>query len=258
MTERGIYWATTAGNHDTEADLTRDEISAVDRSFEYSLTLPNQANISHAFNYMLPVYNDTDIGFRLWFLDTGHDNCLDQGGWDCVRPDQVEWFRQEHSKINTSDSTKGKGFLFIHIPIGEYLNLFNDYAFYGEKGEDVCCGSVNTGLFAALKEQQTVEWVSCGHDHDNDFYGTFQGINLAYGRKTGFGGYGPDKMARGARVFEVTAEPYTIETWVREDGGKVVKNEAAQKRRLFDFPQSQCCGMAKANMLEHIEKVKSL
>lgn len=69
-----------------------------------------------------------------------------------MRPDQVEWFRQEHSKINESDSTKGKGFLFIHIPISEYLNLFNDYAFYGEKGEDVCCGSVNTGLFAALKE----------------------------------------------------------------------------------------------------------
>lgn len=79
MTERQIYWATTAGNHDTEADLTRDEISAVDRSFEFSLTLPNQANISHAFNYMLPVYNQSgdDINFRLWFLDTGHDNCLD-------------------------------------------------------------------------------------------------------------------------------------------------------------------------------------
>lgn len=194
MMQRGIYWATTAGNHDEEADLNRTELSEVDRSFNYSLTLPNQANISNAFNYWLPVYgaNGTDIEFRLWFLDTGHDNCLNQGGWDCVRPDQVEWFRQEHNKILDTDVTKGKGFLYIHIPISEYLNLFNDYPFYGIRGEDICCGSVNTGLFGALKEQKTVEWVSCGHDHDNDYYGNYQGINLAYGRKTGFGGYGPD------------------------------------------------------------------
>lgn len=26
-------------------------------------------------------------------------------------------------------------------------------------------------------------------------------------------------MKRGARVFEVTKDPYTIETWVRSDGG---------------------------------------
>ena len=63
---------------------------------------------------------------------------------------------------------------------------------------------INTGLFGALIEQKTVEWVSCGHDHDNDFWGTYQGMKLAYGRKTGFGCYGPDFFKRGARVFEVT------------------------------------------------------
>jgi hypothetical protein len=63
---------------------------------------------------------------------------------------------------------------------------------------------VNTGLFAALKEQRTVEWVSAGHDHNNDYYGKYQGINLAYGRKTGFGSYGPANITNGARVFEVT------------------------------------------------------
>lgn len=41
MMKRGIYWATTAGNHDEEADLNREEISEVDRSFNLSLTLPN-------------------------------------------------------------------------------------------------------------------------------------------------------------------------------------------------------------------------
>jgi hypothetical protein len=103
------------------------------------------------------------------------------------------------------------------------MNLYNDYSFYGFKGEEVCCGSVNTGLFGALKEQKTVEWVTAGHDHNNDYYGAYQGINLAFGRKTGYGGYGPDGFPRGARVFEVTLEPYGVETWVREDGGNVHK-----------------------------------
>jgi hypothetical protein len=190
------------------------------------LTKPNAANITHSFNYWLPVYDEKEenITFRIWFLDTGREDCLNQKRWGCVHPDQVEWFRQEHLKIDPNDPTKGRGFLFIHIPISEYLSLYNDYYFYGNKNEHVACGAVNTGLFGALVEQKTVEWVSCGHDHNNDYWGKYQGINLAYGRKTGFGGYGPEGMRQGARVFEVTLEPYGIETWVREDGGSISLN----------------------------------
>ncbi len=82
--------------------------------------------------------------------------------------------------------------------------MYNKGSFYGYRDEDICCSSVNTGVFGALIEQPTVEWVSAGHDHDNDYYGYYEGVNLAYGRKTGYGGYGPDKFSRGARVFEVT------------------------------------------------------
>ena len=100
-----------------------------------------------------------------------------------------------------TDENKGKGFLFIHIPIREYMDLYNTEQFFGDKGDVISCGSVNTGIFSALVEQPTVEWVSCGHDHLNDFYGKIQGITLAYGRKTGYGSYGPYKFLRGARVF---------------------------------------------------------
>jgi predicted phosphodiesterase len=57
LIEYGQYWGTTAGNHDTEADLNREEVSELDRTYALSLTKPNAANISHAFNYMLPVYD---------------------------------------------------------------------------------------------------------------------------------------------------------------------------------------------------------
>lgn len=103
------------------------------------------------------------------------------------------------------------------------MNLYNNMNFYGKYGESICCWALNTGLFGAMKEQKTVEWVSAGHDHDNDFYGNYDGINLAYGRKTGYACYGPENMQRGARVFEVTMEPYSIETWVRQEDGTIHK-----------------------------------
>ena len=91
MYEFNMPWALTAGNHDTQADLSREEISELDRTYNLSLTRPNAANISHAFNYVLPVYdaNGTEVGFRLWFLDSGEEGCMGVGGYDCVRPDQI-------------------------------------------------------------------------------------------------------------------------------------------------------------------------
>ena len=43
LTEIGMPWAMTAGNHDTEGDLSREELSAFDRSHELSMTKPNAA-----------------------------------------------------------------------------------------------------------------------------------------------------------------------------------------------------------------------
>lgn len=216
-------------------------MSEFDRSFPLSLTLPNGGEISHAFNYVLYVYGHrSDVQIRLWFLDTGDDKCLDVPGYGCVMPDQIEWFRQQ--QLQVTDETKGKGFLFIHIPLDEFYQLYNDGNYVGSRDELVCCPSVNTGLYSALIEQKTVEWVACGHDHDNDYYGSYanSGIKLAYGRKTGFGSYGPDKFARGARVFEVTLEPYSIETWIREDGGNVKVQTEPENQSMFFQPQRYC------------------
>lgn len=125
-----MFWALTLGNHDSQADLNRQEISELDRTYNLSLTKPNaEANLSHAFNYMLPVYdqNGTEVKFRLWFLDSGEDSdCMGVYGFDCVRPDQLEWFRKANMEIPESDPSKGKGFLFVHIPLHEYVNLYNN------------------------------------------------------------------------------------------------------------------------------------
>jgi hypothetical protein len=69
-----------------------------------------------------------------------------------VHPDQVEWFRDENFKIAPSDPSKGRGLLFIHIPIPEYVTMYNNNNIYGTKNEPICCASINTGLFGAIIE----------------------------------------------------------------------------------------------------------
>jgi len=59
ITEMGYNWATTAGNHDSQGDLTRAQVSELDRSFANSLTLPNAADMTHSFNYVLPIYDES-------------------------------------------------------------------------------------------------------------------------------------------------------------------------------------------------------
>ena len=58
-------------------------------------------------------------------------------GYDCVRPDQIDWFRRANLEIQ--DHSKGRGILFFHIPIQEYMNLWNNGEYYGRNGETICC-----------------------------------------------------------------------------------------------------------------------
>ena len=45
--------------------------------------------------------------------------------------------------------------------------------------------------------------IFCGHDHNSDYSGFYKDIELIYGRKTGFGSYGPKYVQRGATVIKL-------------------------------------------------------
>lgn len=49
-------------------------------------------------------------------------------------------------------------------------------------------------------------------------------------------------MQRGARVFEVTMNPYSIKTWVRQEDGTVRIENKSKTRGIFDFAQTKCGG----------------
>lgn len=66
-----------------------------------------------------------------------------------------------------------------------------------------------------------MNWIFAGGDSDNDYKGSYQGINMAYARKSGFGGNG--KLARGARIVKVSVQNniYWTQTYIRDYTGQV-------------------------------------
>ena len=125
------------------------------------------------------------------------------GGMNCIRRDQVEWFKDKSDGIDINDKKRGNGIAFMHHPLQEHLHLANTFPIHGQKRDESRCQALNTGIFSEFKQKGTVKWVSVGGDHSSDFWGNYGGINLAYGRKTGFASYGPKFVQRGARVFDM-------------------------------------------------------
>jgi len=249
MIKHNIRWAVALGNHDVEADLSGDSIVDLDNTEELSLTQHGPSDISGATNYYLPVYkyNSTEeIGQVLWVFDSGNKGCLGVSGWGCVEYNQVAWYRNASRALATehNDARAVPALAFFHIPLYEHLDLWNVRGVQGDlgEGEGVCCSSVNTGLYAAMKEMGDVKGVYCGHDHSNDYIGDYHGISLGFGRKTGYGCYGPPwGWQHGARVLEITENNReATNTWLRlEDGTVEVQRQNPISMRKF----LGCCSM---------------
>lgn len=106
------------------------------------------------------------------------------------------------------------------------------------------CSGVNTGIVDAFLEKWgraegvrrrgNVVALFVGHDHPNDFSVDYRGLYMAYGRKSGYGGYGIPRWSvsgwgmrrrirKGARVLKLKEQPFSFKTYIsREDGVREV------------------------------------
>ena len=197
---------------------------------------------------MLPIEapdNQDNIWSRIYFFGTGRADCMGLGGMNCVRRDQVEWFKQVSEDIPLDESTRGNGIAFMQHALQEHMMLVNDYPVRGQKRDYSTCQAVNSGLFAQMVMSGTMQWVSAGGDHSTDFYGKYAGINLSYGRKTGTGSYGPKFSQSGARVFELEfdEEPgkVEIETWIRQKDGTIDNQDEENRPAALSWLRSDHC-----------------
>ena len=98
--------------------------------------------------------------------------------------------------------------MFMHIPLPEtalVARYRTDAHVKGFQGEDVACTGLNSGLFRACVERGDVKGIFYGHDHWNDFSGTYMGIVLGYDASMSYHAC-QDNDLRGGRVIDVRAE----------------------------------------------------
>ena len=135
--------------------------------------------------------------------------------------EKVKWFRKQSQEFTAANGGNPLPSLaFFHIPLPEFQEAFSSGHFVGSKKEDVCCPKLNSGIFTAMLESQSVAGAFVGHDHNNDCATSFHGILLAYGRKTGSFSY-LDLPCDGGRVIEMEEGKRSFSTWIRTTSGAI-------------------------------------
>eukprot|EP00443_Scrippsiella_acuminata_P110194 CAMPEP_0115720458 /NCGR_PEP_ID=MMETSP0272-20121206/78552_1 /TAXON_ID=71861 /ORGANISM="Scrippsiella trochoidea, Strain CCMP3099" /LENGTH=254 /DNA_ID=CAMNT_0003163209 /DNA_START=14 /DNA_END=775 /DNA_ORIENTATION=- len=217
-----------------------------DAQNSFSLSEDGPTAIHGASNYVVPILDrDGKPAAYIWLMDSSDTDCLGQEGWGCVYPDQVSWYLETSRRLAKQDGRVVPGIMFHHIPLNEVLHAWNDpdVPMHGTKGEGICCFSVNTGLFAAIKEAGNLWGVFHGHDHNNDFVAVYEGVRLGFGRKSGYGGYGGSIADHpGSRVFELSVAQngsITWDTWIRLETGE--KPTQTSVKHPYGMREDLCC-----------------
>ncbi|KAG8648949.1 probable inactive purple acid phosphatase 16 isoform X1 [Manihot esculenta] len=171
-------------------------------------------------NYVLQVASSSDPESRIltmYFLDSGGGSYP-----EVISSAQAEWFQHKSQEINPDSSVPE--IIFWHIPSRAYKNVAPWFAIHKP-----CVGSINKekvaaqeaefGIMNLLVKRPSVKAIFVGHNHGLDWCCPYNKLWLCFARHTGYGGYG--NWPRGARILEITEQPFSIKSWIRmEDGGK--------------------------------------
>lgn len=228
VVESGTPWAYILGNHDDEFELSRQELIEYAMQKPYCLAEVGDKNLKGAGNYVLEVKkaSDDSIGTILYFMDSGsYTPIKGVGKYDWFAFDQVDWYRKQSEAYTKENGGKPyNGLAFFHIPLAEYAIMkANDKSvIVGNKDEKECNGVLNSGMFTAMRIAGDVMGTFVGHDHNNDYIGTYYDIALAYGRYSGGKTVYNDLGLNGCRVIELEDGKREFNTYIRLLGGEKI------------------------------------
>lgn len=241
ITNRNIPVACVLGNHEHDHGH-EDEIVEIYNNIE-NVIIRNDAppEITGNANFKELIYSSDGEKpvFCLWFIDS--NNCFEDRSlshYDYVHPDQIEWFEKECEKLKEMNGGKPMpSFVFQHTPVPEEYELLRKAHFWelpfatrgynskrktfyvgkkgtkGYVGEGPCSPEVNSGQFASWKKVGGILGAFFGHDHLNDFWGTYDGIFMAQHKTAGFRAYtdGCRSCVRLVTIDEKNPEGFTQE-----------------------------------------------
>lgn len=234
------YFTLVFGNHDREYGPVEEQIThnAILLSYyqkhggKYCLAYDAVPSLSGVATHNLPILasDSLKVAYNLYMFDSGTSGYTDEngnGGYECVYPDQIEWFKALNNTYTLANGGKViPSMAFQHIIVGEIMDVFYkeksevaisfDSKFCNGKEYDLtvadfsaikdgmlteppCPGVENFGQFDALVEQGTVA-VFSGHDHVNTFTVELNGVDIVNTPGCTFNSYGQD-YNRGGRLI---------------------------------------------------------
>ena len=248
VAERGIPFAAVFGNHDNEGGVSKETQLAIYQSYPGCLMSAGPDGITGCGNYNLLVWSSD--GSRpvcnLWFLDSGTYGEKGVSKYARVEQDQIDWYTSTAGVLAEQYGEMLPAYLFQHIIVPEIYDLLTEAPasekktdgvvegfssrsshYYkmgdgftaGHLGEAPCPPDIPSGEFAAIRDTGDVVAAFFGHDHKNDFVGTYEGVDLVNTSSTGFYIYG-DREYHGARLIvlhENTPAEYDTEMLYYKD-----------------------------------------
>ena len=251
LIERGQKFTFVFGNHDVEdRSFTHEDILEIYQSYEGCLAYDADPALHGCANHNLPILSSdgTKVAFNLWMFDSGDYLTNEDGSWyydeydsrvyDCVRKDQIEWYKNESKKLEEANGGKVPSIAFEHIIteegvaailpkmpsflgiLGRSFNNGNAYSFVpvftrikdGFILEPPCPSPDNEGQWDAFVERGDVLGCVFGHDHVNSFIAEYNGVDAIMTPGITSESYN-DPMLRGGRIITIDEnDPWNYET----------------------------------------------
>ena len=189
----GIPWTHSLGNHDI-GHVPMDEYYKMPKLASLGY-FDHGGDRQRAARFDLVTADAAKPAFSIYAFNSGHEMPNKHVGTR-----QLDWFADQ-LKRDRSAEVACPQIALIHIPLREFENLRAAEKFSGIFGEKVCFESDEGAAFDAFQKCGRLRAIFSGHDHENDYCGTRDGVELVYGRVTGYSGYGD--LPRGGRLIEL-------------------------------------------------------
>ncbi|HNZ48557.1 MAG TPA: metallophosphoesterase [Candidatus Hydrogenedentes bacterium] len=190
----GVPWTLTWGNHD---DV--DDQAAAHRFLTTALhsVYDGEANQGH---HVVAV--EMSGGKRILELF-----CLNSGDTG-IKADALDFLSRYAEAYTYADGEAPLRMSAFHIPLKQYQDRWDDGTARGLLGEKVYFESEDGSALSGFVKAG-ISAIFCGHDHESDYSAFSDGIELIYGRATGYNGYGAETLDKGAKLYEIDTRTRT-------------------------------------------------
>jgi len=217
MQHHNRTWALSFGNHDGQYTHDKPTLAGLLDNYPTAVFSQGESWVAGSSNYPIVLTKDGKPLQAVILLDS-HDSRIYDGGIiapDYIYPSQIAWYRWVEDGLGELPL-----YTFMHIPFEEFRLLWESGETTGVKlDKTVNTPLENTGLFAAMQEKLNTVAVFSGHDHLNDFFGSWEGIDLHFGRSASYGSYGSRFHSKGLKTITLFADgrPYEVATYTVDD-----------------------------------------